>query len=775
MADVELSRNGSTVKQRIDSGGAFVIGRDPASQIAVPSDWPECSRQQARLWWESGCWWLRDGVGDRSSINGTYLPDGTSAGTGVKLGVGPDLYFLISRGRFEITVTIRGLWPGVSEGVQWVEDEMGSLGVDPVIRVGRSPDCDFVLDDPCVSRLHALLRPNRDGSATLDDCSRNGVFIDGLRVGRQRRISEGTVLQIGRVRCVWRAGILSPLGDSEHYDIQVRNLMLPGRLQDVSLSIDGGQLVALVGGSGAGKSSLLATMAGHSRAYRGMIAVAGEDLRHGINALRPQMGFVPQDDILHEELTVQEVLAFAARLRLPDPEAQMHSVERVLEVLEIGHRRRARVRQLSGGQRKRVSIGMELVADPRLLFLDEPTSGLDPGLDRRMMRLLRQLADRGQTVVLVTHATANVNLCDQVVFLGRGGHLCYAGSPGQCLRYFGVADDFAEVYEQLDGDDQSIRASAERFQGSEGAQLSSVKLLPCDPSRRISQVRLFSLLPDWQRGISQVTTLVHRELLISMRDRVSLLLNLATGPLAILLLALAIQNPGVFTVPSDQVTPESLPLAIKVVFLISCVCLWSGISGQIVSVARERPIYERERGGDLMPAAYLMAKLVQMVMLALAQSVLIAMTVGVLFVLPEGLEIGRSGLGYVMAAFLSILASGSLGLLVSTLVRDQRQASSSSPILLMPQLILSGVLFKIEQLSLLFPLVASRWSVKLFGAFSGLQSLELVADIPGIPAVDVAPYLSTTANVREACGWLLMQWVGYAALALVSLSRKRGL
>lgn len=761
MAEVELSRNGLTVRRSFPPGCEVTVGRDPACQVVVPADWPECSRQQALLWWHAGSWWLRDGTPERSSINGTYLTDGTPAGDGVQLGSGSDLRFRISRGRLEIAVSIRGLAPPVAPVA--------------VIRVGRSPDCDLVLDDPCVSRLHALLHPHPDGSATLEDCSRNGVHVNGRRVGRHTRIATGTTLQIGRARLCWQGGALQPAGDPQHYDLQVRQLQLPGRLQDMSLSIGGGQLVALVGGSGAGKSSLLTTMAGQSSAYRGLIAVAGDDLRHSIDALRPQMGFVPQDDILHDELTVEEVLTFAARLRLPDRESQRRSVARVLEVLEIAHRRRARVRHLSGGQRKRVSIGMELVADPRLLFLDEPTSGLDPGLDRRMMRLLRQLADQGQTVVLVTHATANVHLCDQVVFLARGGHLCYAGPPRQCLQHFGVVDDFAEVYEQLDGDERSICASAERFQRSALAQLPSVHLREAASMRRHPSTVLESLGPDLALCCSQVRTLVRRELLISLRDRVSLALNLCTGPLAILLLALAIQKPGVFTVSPDQVTADSLPLAIKVVFLISCACLWSGISGQITSVARERSIYERERGFNLMPAAYLMAKLVQMLVLALFQSILIALTVRILFVLPSDLEIGPAGLGYAMAAFFTILASGSLALLVSTLVRDQRQASSSSPLLLMPQLILSGVLFKVEPLAMLFPLVASRWSVKLFGAFADLNSLKLQTEIPGLSAVDVSPYLSTHVNVRESCGWLLMQWFAYALLALVSLSRRRGL
>lgn len=281
-----------------------------------------------------------------------------------------------------------------------------------VISIGRHPACSIPLDDPSVSRLHALIRPERNGAALLEDHSRNGLFVGGQRAARLSRLLPGADLRIGRSRFRWDGVRLQPFGEQLHYGIEVRDLTLPQRLRSLSLSIVGGQLVALVGGSGAGKSSLLTTLAGQNPGYGSRIVVNGDDLRHSIAALRPLMGFVPQDDIVHRDLTVEEVLSFAARLRIPDRDARQPAVERVLQLLEIDHRRSALVRELSGGQRKRVNIGMELVADPRLLFLNEPTSGLDPGLDRRMMRLLRQIADRGHTVLVVTHATANVNLCD---------------------------------------------------------------------------------------------------------------------------------------------------------------------------------------------------------------------------------------------------------------------------------------------------------------------------------------------------------------------------
>jgi ABC-type multidrug transport system ATPase subunit/pSer/pThr/pTyr-binding forkhead associated (FHA) protein/ABC-type multidrug transport system permease subunit len=783
MPEAELERNGVVVCRQIASRSTLTIGRNDDSDLIIPIDWSECSRVQAQLWWLEGAWWLRDGTTDRPSINGTYLPDGTPAGQGLPLTAGPNLSFVIGRGPLAIAVTLRGLGHGeqpataadVRDAVSGVLPPLRPEQGGQVVRIGRSPDCDVVLDDPSVSRLHVVLKPHADGSATVEDWSRNGIYLNGVRASRLSRIESGTILHIGRARYVWQSGTLLPATDSLHYGLHVRQLMLKGRLQDISLSINGGELVALVGGSGAGKSSLLTTMAGHIRTYHGMVAVAGEDLRSSINALRPQMGFVPQDDILHEELTVEEVLRFAARLRLPDQEAQEQAVERVLDVLEIAHRRLARVRQLSGGQRKRVSIGMELVADPRLLFLDEPTSGLDPGLDRRMMHLLRQLADKGQTVVLVTHATANVTLCDQVVFLARGGHLCFAGPPRQCLDHFDVGDDFTAVYEHLDGDDEHIQKWSQKFRSSPHAVLPSINPQGVG-TRRTGSIRTpFVSLSDVSRFFSQLRTLAHRELLITLRDRVTLGLNLLTGPFAILLLAFAVQDRGVFTVPTAQITAESLPLAIKVVFLITCACLWSGISSQVTGVARERPIYERERGFDLIPAAYLSSKMLQMLMLGLVQAVLISLTVALLFDLPGSLSIGDPLLGYGLSALLTILASGSLALLVSTLVRDQRQASSTSPLLLMPQLILSGVLFPIEQLAFLFPFVASRWSVKLFGAFSSLSSLSLNVEIPGLEPLDITPYVTTSGNVRESLGVLLTQWFCFGLLALISLSRRRGL
>lgn len=264
----------------------------------------------------------------------------------------------------------------------------------------------------------------------------------------------------------------------------------------------------------------------------------------------------------------------------------------------------------------------------------------------------------------------------------------------------------------------------------------------------------------------------HRELLVNWREYISLGLNLLTSPVVILLLAAAIQMPNIFDMPSDDLDVSLLPLAIKVIFVISCVCIWTGISSHITTVARERSIYERERSFNLNPLAYVAAKGLMILLLALPQSLLIALTSVLVFRLPSLDDIGPSLIGYWIAAMFTILASGSMALFFSTVVTDQRQAASSSTLLLMPQLILSGVLFDIGSLTILYPVVASRWSVRIFGAYSDLERLHLAAEFSSLQTIDVEPYLSTVINVRSSSILLLLQYACFLVLSIVSLKRR---
>jgi ABC-type multidrug transport system ATPase subunit/pSer/pThr/pTyr-binding forkhead associated (FHA) protein len=341
-------------------------------------------------------------------------------------------------------------------GVQTRPLGMQQLGQYQQAVIGRDASCEVHLDHASVSRRHAEIRRQPDGSYVIRDLgSANGTFVDGQRVVAWLPLTRGAVIQIGPYKLVYdieAKALTTSISRGHRLDaIMLGKQVAGGRmiLTDVSLAVLAGEFVSLVGGSGAGKSTLLRAMNGFNPATQGQMLIDGEQLYPNLDAYRMIMGYVPQDDIIHRELTVGKALYYAAKLRLPDAgraeiEKRMHDV---LEMVDMGAHVSKPVRVLSGGQRKRVSIAVELLAQPDLLFLDEPTSGLDPGLEKKMMYDLNRLADRGKTVVLVTHATANIEQCDHVAFLSQG-YLSYYGPPAEAVQYF-QAQDFADIYLKL--------------------------------------------------------------------------------------------------------------------------------------------------------------------------------------------------------------------------------------------------------------------------------------------------------------------------------------
>ncbi len=232
-----------------------------------------------------------------------------------------------------------------------------------------------------------------------------------------------------------------------------RNVGARQILQELSLSVEPGELVAIAGGSGAGKTTLLEILAGLQPPSAGEVRHDGV-VRGARVSADSRIGYVPQDDIIHLEMPLRRTLRYAARLRLPAGTSAAEAdriVEETMRDLDLADRAEVPVRALSGGQRKRASIAVELLTRPRLFFLDEPTSGLDPSTAADVMRLLRRLSRRGVTVVLTTHEPAGIDRCDRVVFLARDGHLAFTGSPTEARRYFGV-EDLADVYDRLAGE-----------------------------------------------------------------------------------------------------------------------------------------------------------------------------------------------------------------------------------------------------------------------------------------------------------------------------------
>lgn len=424
----------------------------------------------------------------------------------------------------------------------------------PELTIGRAPDNTVVLNHPQVSAHHARLVREGGTYRILDMNSTNHVYVNS-EMTTSYLLKLGDEIRIGPYKLVYDANQLTQYDESNFIRIDAFNLKKVGNnnvvlLNDLSLTVPPRKFLALVGGSGAGKSTLMDALNGLRPAQGGKVLYNGKDYYRNLAAFSSQLGYVPQDDIVHRDLTVERALYYAAKLRLPSDFTAAQINQRIKEVLEdvdLTARRKLLIKKLSGGQRKRVSIALELLANPSIFFLDEPTSGLDPGLDRKMMFLLRKLADKGHTIVLVTHATNNINSCDYVCFLCQGGRLAYFGPPEEAKTYFGKTD-FAEIYSSLEPTEENpnIPVEAEsRFKISKEYQeyvVASLKSGPAEKAGLNGQPKV-QQVKRTKRGnpLSQFTLLFQRQIELLRNNTSNLVLLLLQAPIIGLLLILLVR------------------------------------------------------------------------------------------------------------------------------------------------------------------------------------------------------------------------------------------
>ena len=427
--------------------------------------------------------------------------------------------------------------------------------------IGRAQDNKVVLSHPQVSAHHARLVREGGTYRILDLNSTNHVYVNN-QLTTSSLLKLGDEIRIGPYKLIYEGTQLTQYDESNFIRIDAQGLKKIGNnnitlLNNISIVVPPRKFIALVGGSGAGKSTLMDALNGLRPAQQGKVLYNGQDYYRNIAAFSTQLGYVPQDDIVHRDLTVERALYYAAKLRLPSDftnEQIEQRIKEVLEDVEMTSRRTLLVKKLSGGQRKRVSIALELLANPSLFFLDEPTSGLDPGLDRKMMYLLRRLADKGHTIILVTHATNNINTCDYVCFLAQGGRLAYFGLPDEAKTYFGK-NDFAEIYTGLEPTDERPDTPEEaeaKFKLSKEYQEYIAKPLrevPADTGPGLNGKP--KVMKRTRRGnpFKQFALLSQRNFELLKNDRSTLILLLLQAPLLALLLTLLVRlevGTGVF-------------------------------------------------------------------------------------------------------------------------------------------------------------------------------------------------------------------------------------
>ncbi|UUY46429.1 ATP-binding cassette domain-containing protein [Streptomyces yangpuensis] len=619
------------------------------------------------------------------------------------------------------------------------------------VRIGRATDNDLVIDELDVSRRHAELRALPDGGYEIADLgSHNGTYLNGSRVVGAAPLAEGDLVGIGHLVFCLVGDRLQEYEDTGEVTLDVQGLTVAvdrGRkilLDQVSFPVGAKCLLAVIGPSGAGKSTLLGALTGLRPADRGTVLYDGRDLYRDYAELRSRIGLVPQDDILHSQLTVRRALTYAAELRFPQDTARPERQRRVDEVIgELGLEERAAqpIHSLSGGQRKRVSVALELLTKPSLLFLDEPTSGLDPGMDRSVMHMLRGLADDGRTVIVVTHSVLSLDVCDRLLVLAPGGRIAYYGPPAETLGFFGASQwpeafeafenqrdrDWAGEYAASTAHRTYVRGGARQpwHGGRHGAAGAAAGADSVPPP------------PKAQSWGSQLSTLVRRYAAALAADRTFLAIMIAL-PFVMGAMARALAG--------GRLTQET---AINALLILSVGAVLTGAANAVRELVKERVIYRRERAVGLSRSAYLMSKVVVLGAVTVAQAVVLTLVAlyGVDLNAPGGHGVIMNPLLEItIAVALLAFTAMMLGLLVSALVRKEEVTMPLLVLLAIVQVVFCGALLQldgvpvIEQLAWLVP---SRWAL---GAMAG--TIDLGAIVPGTLADD--PLFAHTPGV-----WLL--------------------
>ncbi len=613
-----------------------------------------------------------------------------------------------------------------------------TFGEKAQITIGRDPTNDIKLDVPQVSRYHAQIERVGARYRIRDMRSANGTFVNDQRVEGEMWLKASDQVRVGPYRFVMGDGRFAQYDESSGLKVEASGLNKWVRrdlniLQNISLVIQPREFVVVVGQSGGGKSTLVDSIAGYRPATHGSVRVNGIDVYRNFDAVRNDIGFVPQRDIIHMELTVYQALDYAAQLRMPPDTTPAERRKRILEVLDdldLTHRKDVQISGLSGGQQKRVSIGVELLTKPGLFFLDEPTSGLDPGTETALMQLMRRLADQGRTIILITHATKNVMLADKVVFLGRGGYLAWYGPPDEALKYFDqyrserdrrASDmEFDQIYAILDDSKNgSPKDWAARFEKHGAYQQYIVQPL-AGKGQAMGAAAPVAKRAARQRKISslrQFFVLSARNIKILTRDRFSLILMLAAAPLVGLLdIAVSLL---LGRHPFDP-AGGSIASVITVLFLQAIYALMVGALGQMREIVKEQDIYKRERLVNLKIIPYVISKVWVAGLLALYQAAAYVVLRYIAFDMPGGLI--EFALIYLTLA-LATMSGMMLGLFASALAPNANSAPMIVIILVLPQIVLGGALLPMPGVGeYVSAFTLSRWPFESFMAITGVGS-----------------------------------------------------
>ncbi len=557
------------------------------------------------------------------------------------------------------------------------------------ILIGRGKSSTIPLESQQVSRSHSRIEKAGHEFLLLDLGSTNGTFVNGKKV-EKKVLKNKDIIQIGPIRFLFADGKVYQLNEKDVVRIDVINVSkeIHGTevLRDLSLSVLPREFVGILGPSGAGKSMLINIMNGNLLPDSGSVKLNNMDFTTNYDSFKHIIGFVPQQDIIHHELSVYDTLSYAADLRLPEDmnkEEKKKRVDKVITTLELDERKNTPIHSLSGGQRKRVNLGVELLTEPSILFLDEPTSGLDPGLDQKMMQLFRRIADTGQTLIMATHDLNEIMLFDQVAIIFEGD-LVYFGPPSEMTKYFKV-DKPNDVYNRLYYPPEG--GWVQRFKGSiyyKDYIVARLKMgktnLDGEKAKSAEDGNPFDSMIFFNPAFSafrQFKTLTRRYLHIISKDMVNVLILLGQAPIIAFLFILVFLN---------------YRNVWSLLFCLSLSAIWFGCINSIREITKEKHIYARERVVSLKVVPYIFSKIAVLFMLCLVQCIILMLMVSS-FVNIEG-----STFLMFWVVFIASICGLTLGLFISALADTSDKAVGILPIILIPQILFSGTVVEIDNM-----------------------------------------------------------------------------
>ncbi len=634
------------------------------------------------------------------------------------------------------------------------------------LAIGRAAGNDIVLAHPAISRNQAVIDPIEDGYELSDVSGRHSTMVNGQPVVQKVRLKECDIIQVVAYQLIFIQDCIFYKTTSEGISLTVEHLgKVVGSggkrkelLHDVNIQIESNEFVAIIGGSGAGKTTLLNAISGFDRKITGKVFCNGVDLFRNFKNLKAIIGYVPQEDIIYQNLTLRRMLEYTAKLKMPDDvtkQERNRQIDKVLDMVELKPQQNTFIRKLSGGQKKRASIAVELLADPRLFFLDEPSSGLDPGTEQNLMRTLSRMAKtQKKTIIMVTHTIQNLDLCDKIILMGTGGRCCFCGTTEEARMFFDTRN-LADAYNTVSADSVTWEREFGKFQKRDyemqmpsGQNQSGMKTR----ARKPKTIRQGFIL-----------TQRYMELLKNDPARLGILL---LQPIIIGLLLYVVADDSVFDVYENTKT---------MMFALCCSGIWIGLFNSIQEVCKERNILRREYMTNLKLPVYIFSKIFVQAIIGAVQAGLLA---GV-FILAVGKDVPGLFLDtfvpeVIFTIWVVIITSEATGLVISANAKSGDKAMVVAPFLLIVQLLFSGILFKLEGFGeWISYATASRWTVEGLGSIVNLNDLPLKmqADYPMITHEAEEFFEATTEHLLRCWGIMGGMTLLFLIVSVISLTQ----